>query len=88
MADKMLQSGLSRLKSVLTGGGGGGGGDHQVTSLVQSSLIKRNNSLTFFSTSFCTHYGLYYATTKDKLSFINPFRVQFIIFAILANCPL
>jgi len=28
MADKMLQSGLSRLKSVLTGGGGGGG-DHQ-----------------------------------------------------------
>merc|ERR1712226_977321 len=30
MADKMLQSGLSRLKSVLTGGGGGGGGgDHQ-----------------------------------------------------------
>ena len=26
MSDKMIQSGLSRLKSVLTGGGGGGGG--------------------------------------------------------------
>ena len=58
MADKMLQSGLSRLKSVLTGGGGGGGGgggDHQVTSPVLSNVI---TPLSFFTTSFSTQYKL------------------------------
>ena len=50
MADKMLQSGLSRLKSVLTGGGGGG--DHQVTSPVSSLQSPvRSNVITQLSHS-------------------------------------